>query len=291
MDYLNNKFNEDAKVYLIIGNPISHSLSPLMYNTLFSYYNMNSIYLPFNVKIFEIEERVKQFKLLKVNGFNVTIPNKIKIMEFLDEIDDQALKIGAVNTVVNKNRKLIGYNTDINGIITSLSKNNVDSNISNNVMLFGAGGAARSCIVALDKMKFKKVTVTNRSKNNAENMVNDLKKKLNIEIEILDFDQNNILELSNSYSLIINSTSVGMNNSNSVINKEFFNKNMVVFDMVYVPMMTKFLTDAKNQGSKIIQGYEMLIYQAIYSFSLFTNKNVESKLLEETILKYLSENK
>ena len=291
MDYLNNKFNEDAKVYLIIGNPISHSLSPLMYNTLFSYYNMNSIYLPFDVKISEIEERVKQFKLLKVNGFNVTIPNKIKIMEFLDEIDDQALKIGAVNTVFNKNGKLIGYNTDINGIINSLSKNNVDSNISNNVMLFGAGGAARSCIVALDKMKFKKVTVTNRSKNNAENMVNDLKKKLNIEIEILDFDQNNILELSNSYSLIINSTSVGMNNSNSVINKEFFNKNMVVFDMVYVPMMTKFLTDAKNQGSKIIQGYEMLIYQAMYSFSLFTNKNVESKLLEETILTYLSENK
>ena len=291
MAYLNNKFNEDAKVYLIIGNTISHSLSPLMYNTLFSYYNMNSIYLPFDVKISEIEERVKQFKLLKVNGFNVTIPNKIKIMEFLDEIDDQALKIGAVNTVVNKNGKLIGYNTDINGIINSLSKNNVDSNISNNVMLFGAGGAARSCIVALDKMKFKKVTVTNRSKNNAENMVNDLKKKLNIEIEILDFDQNNILELSNSYSLIINSTSVGMNNSNSVINKEFFNKNMVVFDMVYVPMMTKFLTDAKNQGSKIIQGYEMLIYQAMYSFSLFTNKNVESKLLEETILTYLSENK
>ena len=291
MNYLNNKFNEYAKVYLIIGNPISHSLSPLMYNTLFSYYNMNSIYLPFNVKISEIEERVKQFKLLKVSGFNVTIPNKIKIMDFLDEIDDQALKIGAVNTVVNKNGKLIGYNTDINGVINSLSKNNVSPTNSNNVMLFGAGGAARSCIVALDQMKFKKVTVTNRSTNNAKNMVNDLEKKLNIEIEIIDFDQNKILELSHSYSLIINSTSVGMNNSNSVIKKEFFNKNMVVFDMVYVPMMTKFLIDAKNQGSKIIKGYEMLIYQAIYSFSLFTNKNIESKLLEETILTYLSENK
>ena len=221
MNYLNNKFNEDAKVYLIIGNPISHSLSPLMYNTLFSYYNMNSIYLPFDVKISDIEERVKQFKLLQVSGFNVTIPNKIKIMDFLDEIDDQALKIGAVNTVVNKNGKLIGYNTDINGVINSLSKNNVSPTNSNNVMLFGAGGAARSCIVALDQMKFKKVTVTNRSTNNAENMVNDLEKKLNIEIEIIDFDQNKILELSHSYSLVINSTSVGMNNSNSVIKKEF----------------------------------------------------------------------
>lgn len=158
------------KLFAVLGNPIGHSMSPVMHNDLFSLYNMNAVYLPFQVKEEELEEAVKGLRALGAVGFNVTVPHKSTIMPFLDEIDELAASIGAVNTVVNQNGKLIGYNTDGLGFLKGLDEY-VTKIEGHKILIIGAGGAARAIYFTLAKENPVQIDIANRTVEKAVELI------------------------------------------------------------------------------------------------------------------------
>lgn len=251
------------KIFGIIGYPVAHSRSPELHNAWFRKKHIDAVY-----EIFEIEpERLSDFMKVfreKVNGASITIPYKIVIMDYLDEIDPVARKIGAVNTVINKNGKLIGYNTDIYGAIKALK--DATELKDKKVLLLGAGGAAHAiayglvdegaAVVILDQDFEKSKTLAKKTNARAEKMEN-LK---------------NVFKKESS-DIVINATPVGMHpdfKGQSLVPKELLKPEMVVFDIVYNPLKTKLLTDAEGKGCTIITGDKMLLYQAKKQFELFS---------------------
>lgn len=243
---------------VVIGDPINHSLSPRMHN--FGYISLgidkDNLFIPVRVKNKNLKIFFEAVKTLGINGISVTSPHKETVIKYLDSLDKDAKKIGSANTILNKGGKLFGYNTDWVGAITALEKRT--DLIGKKVAVIGAGGAARAIIFGLVK-KEAIVKIFNRTIKKAE----ELAKEFGIGVGT------NINEIKN-YDIIINATSIGMNKKNSPIDKDLLNKNQIVFDIVYSPIETKLIEDAKEKGAKIIYGYEMLLYQGIEQFKLYT---------------------
>ena len=272
------KQNEQTAIYGLIGNPVSHSISPIIHNTLFNEMGFNSVYVPFKVN--NIDDFIEEFRMLDIRGYSVTIPHKESITNHLDAIDPMAKKIGAVNTIVNRNGKLIGFNTDYEAAVKALNSVNNLSGVSEEegylkgkkVTLLGAGGAARAIAFGL-KDCGAHITIINRNHNRAQLLARDvgcLSGKLD-DLHTIEAD------------ILINATPVGMfpKVNETPIAKNKLKPDIIVFDTIYNPIETKLLQDAKAQGCKVVGGLPMFIQQAAAQFKLWTGKIPPLGLIEE----------
>ena len=258
------------KKFLVIGNPIEHSLSPLLHNYWIKNNNIEAVYEKQKLDENELKHLVSQVKEKKIEGINVTVPFKKAVIPFLDKLSDEAKKTQSVNTIYLSNNKTIGCNTDIVGFETSIKKSNYDLN-NKEVLILGAGGVVPSIIFALIRMKVSKIKISNRTKEKAENI-----KKLFKDIEIVEWD-----ELPN-FDMIINATSLGLKNEDNInLNFSSVSKNKFFYDVIYNPRETNFLKVGKNLGNMILNGKMMFIYQAFSAFHIW--HGIEPNINEDVI--------
>ena len=269
-----------ADTYAVIGDPIDHSLSPNIHNAAFRHLKLDHSYIAYKISAGELAAGIDSLKKIKIAGFNVTIPHKIEIMKFLDDMDTTSKVIGAVNTVSNENGKLKGYNTDMIGFLAPIKKKNLTIKDSQ-VLLLGAGGAARAIVTAMIKEKASKITIVNRTQENA-NKLADFAKKNGGNADAVSIQKAN--ELIGDYKFIINSTSIGMKNEPSPISTRNISKNSVVYDIVYQPINTDLIKKSKENGATIIYGYEMLLSQAACSFEIWHKMEAPYDVMKKTLL-------
>ena len=263
------------KKFLVIGNPIDHSLSPKLHNYWIKTNNIDAIYEKQKLDKCELEQFILQIKNKKIDGVNVTVPFKKVIIPFLDELTTEAESTQSVNTLYLKDNKVVGHNTDIVGFETSIKESKF--NIFNKeVLILGAGGVVSSIIFALNKMKVSKIKVSNRTKEKVVNL-----KKLFNNIEIIEWG-----EVPN-FDMIINATSIGLK-KNDHINLDFSltSKNSFFYDVIYNSRETNFLKTGKNMGNITLNGKLMFIYQALSAFNIW--HGIEPNINED-IMKLIDE--
>ena len=319
------KIDKNISICGILGKPLDHTLSPVMHNAGFTASGLNFRYIPLEVSEEQLSDTIENLKERHFRGLNITIPYKSKVMQYLDSIDDLASKIGAVNTIVNNDGVLtvasmfindefdgtvtIGFKSsdlkndlefeiveamvsDIDGVdgaIEALKPTGIDvDDNSKKVLILGAGGSARAVCFGLARLGLSLV-ITNRTNEGAEQLAKELKRNTEASAVLLD----EINEIIDEINIIINCTPVGMKgmnnyNNSSPISSELLRKNMIVFDIVYNPMETSLLRDAKEVGAKIIYGYEMLVRQGARSFELWTGKPAPMDVMREAVLRELN---
>ena len=244
------------KKYLVIGNPINHSLSPKLHNYWIKLNNIKAVYEKQKLTENEIENLILKVRKNEIHGINVTVPFKKKIISYLDYLSSESEKTQSVNTIYFKNNKVIGHNTDIEGF--ELGVKDLKFNITNKkIFILGAGGVVPSIIFALNKMKVSEIIISNRTKKKAEEL-KDLFKNIKI------VDWGNIPE----FDMIVNATSVGLD-KNDEINLDFskVGRNKLFYDIIYNPKETNFLKIGKKLGNKTENGKLMFIYQAFSAFN------------------------
>ena len=246
------------KKFLVIGNPIDHTLSPKLHNYWIKKNKINAIYQKKKLEKNDLENLLLQVKEKKIYGLNVTVPFKKSVIPFLDNLTLEAQETQSVNTIYLENDKVIGHNTDIGGFEASIYKSNL--NLTNKkILILGAGGVVPSIIYALIKMKVSEIVLSNRTKEKAENLKKSFKDIKVIEWgEISDFD------------MIINATSLGLKEDDEInLNFPLNCKNKFFYDVIYNPNETSFLKNGKKLGNIIINGKLMFIYQALLAFNIW----------------------
>jgi shikimate dehydrogenase len=286
-----NKFNHNTKIVGVIGHPIRHSFSPLMHNIAFELSGLNYIYLPFDVPPTLLKDSLKGMLALGIKGFNVTIPLKEKILPMLKDLSEEANIIGAVNTIVNDDGVLRGYNTDVLGIIESLNPYKEELTGST-VTVIGAGGAARSVIYALIRgFKVDRINIVNRTEQIAESLKEYFTAKLLFtNLKSYPLVPPDLVEVFQKSKLIINTTSMGMfpnvDDAATTI-PESFTKDQIVFDVVYTPIKTKLLKLAESQGAQIITGLKMFVEQGAKAYELWTGEEMPKDKVSRALQSYL----
>ena len=270
-------------IYVLFGYPINFTLSPIIHNAIFSKNNENSIYFAQPIKANKIKSALQSMKDFNWKGANVTIPYKQSVIEFLDVIDVSAKKIGAVNTILNDNNKLIGYNTDFLGFKHTIPQ---ELNKEKPIICLGAGGAALAIVSALVDSGFKDISIINRTESKAKDLVGKIKNNFNQNVSIILF--NNVTEQHlNNKELIINCTPVNFPlpelNYNNIL------KNIsCVYDLRYGIKNNKFIQLAKTNGSQyIFDGLQMLIWQALYAQKIWNGSLPNYNIVEEVLKEWL----
>lgn len=277
----------------LIGSPVGHSGSPAMYNYSFELLDMDYRYLAFDIELDKVEKAICAIKTLNIKGANVTMPCKSAVCEYMDELSPAARIIGACNTIVNDNGKLIGHITDGQGYVRNLKENGVDVK-GKKLTIMGAGGAATAIQVQCALDGSREISIFNRKDEffkRAEKTVEDIKREVpGCIVNLYDLDDTEKLydEIRNS-DILTNATLVGMKpyeNDTNILDSSIFRKELIVTDVVYNPIKTKMILDAKEKGCKIIGGKGMLLYQGVEAFKLFTGKDMPVKEVKE---KYFAE--
>lgn len=280
--------NTDTKLVGLFGYPLSQSLSSIMQNASFQKYNLNKIYIPIEVTRDNLETVVKGISKMNFDGFNITKPYKVDIMKYLDDIDEYAKLIGAVNTVRISNGILKGYNTDGTGFLKSFEEGTGTKIEGKKVFILGSGGAARAIAITLALSKAQSIYICNRTYEKAKSLaayVNKLGNCAAIPMEYEDMKK----AIDDSH-VLVNTTSVGMfpNINESPLNGNLLNENLVVCDIVYNPMKTKLLIDAVQRGCKIVPGLGMFVYQGAEAFEIWTDIKAPVEIMYNTVLEGLS---
>src|SRR6476619_487782 len=256
----------DFKTFCIIGDPIDHSLSPAIHNAAFNTLGLNCSYIAFRVQEDQLKNALDSVRAIKIDGFNVTMPHKVKVLDYVDRKDNTVQLVGAANTVNNENGKFCAYNTDVIGFIKPLHERKVDFN-GFEVIILGAGGAARAIAVGLSGEKgIRNINIYNWNTERAVKLSN-IVKKMGLESTIISKDD--IQNTASKCNLIINATPLGMNNEKSLIKSSSIRKEAIVYDIVYKPIITNLVENAKIAGAEIVYGYEMLLEQATASFKIW----------------------
>ena len=257
----------------IIGYPLSHTLSPSMHNFIYQKLGIDVEYKKWEISPNNLKSHIEKINNENFIGANITVPYKEKIVPLLDEIRNEAKFTGAVNTIVKNNNKLIGYNTDVYGIEQTLDIK-LKNDVINNAVIFGAGGAAKAAFFVLLQRGLNNLTIVNRTKSNALKMISKFN-NVNCDQNIITLNEKSqIKSACLSADLIINTTILGMKGSGyediSPIDSTFIDSNSVIFDMVYNPTKTQLIKIALERNANIIEGLNMLVYQAIKSIELWT---------------------
>ena len=259
------------KKYLVIGNPIEHSLSPQLHNYWIKENKIKATYDKMQLNESDIEEIIGKVKKGKIDGINVTIPFKKSVIPFLDQLTPLAKEVQSVNTIFKKDNKVIGDNTDIGGFEKGLKYINYDLK-NKNVFILGAGGVVPSIILALKRLGAAKIILSNRTKEKTD----DLKKKYT-DLEIIDWGE------TPDFDMIINATSLGLKKNDQIkLNYAEIGTNKLFYDIIYNPSKTKFLSEAKQFGNQIENGKMMFIYQAQLAFRIWHNvlPKIDNRLLD-----------
>jgi shikimate dehydrogenase len=287
-----------TKIYGIIGDPIAHSLSPVMQNAAFAALNIDAIYVPFHVQGADLGVAIFGLKALNVQGLNVTIPHKETVCQYLDEIDASARLIGAVNTVVRRDGKFIGFNTDGLGLMHSIAADlHFELNNASRVIIVGAGGAARAAIVSLAQKGVERITIINRNLQRAQTLVERYAVGFPNTVFVAeqlysDWDDElssvREVECFKKCNLIINSTSIGLSGESfNVIPWPELNSAAVVYDMVYSAQTTSLVSAASAAGFIACGGLGMLTAQGAAAFELWTGQAVGT-VMRQSVEDYLA---
>ncbi len=263
------------KKYFVIGNPIEHSLSPKIHNFWIKKNNIKAIYEKIKLEENEIQSFINEIKEQKISGCNVTVPFKKKVIPFLDKLSLEAEKTQSVNTIILDNGNLVGHNTDIIGFEKAIK--NLNFNIkSKKILILGAGGVVPSIVYALNNMQVEEIIISNRTKEKAENL-----KSLFDDLKVINWG--NLPE----FDVIINATSLGLNNE--IINLDFSSaaKNKLFYDVIYNPPETDFLKKGKKLGNMVENGKTMFVYQALEAFRLWHKKEPK---INNDVFKFLDDN-
>ncbi len=273
-----------TKVYALIGDPVEHSLSPVMFNAAFRATGIDAIYVAFKVKPEGLEDAARGIRQLGIAGVNVTTPHKSAVLLLLDEVSRQAREIEAVNTIHNVEGELVGYNTDGMGALKAL-ESNVPNLSKKRIVIVGAGGAGRAIAHALAG-RCRSVTILNRTKEKATRVAERLRRK-GFDVEARGLSPEELRESLSLSDVLIHATAVGMGKpEESLIPKELLRSDLVVFDIVYHPLETKLLRDSKSVGAETINGIEMLIWQAA-AFEIWTRKKAPVDVMRKAVLEQI----
>jgi shikimate dehydrogenase len=281
------RINSGTKLVGIFGYPIAHSLSPVLHNAAFAKLGLNFVYLSFPVKSEDLEDAVKAIKSLNMVGVNVTIPHKRKVLDYLDEVDCQARMMTSVNTILHKDGRLIGYNTDGEGFLESLRREGEFDLQGKRTFVIGAGGAACAISFALVKAGVKSIILTNRTPEKAKILLERLKDNVKVQCKfsLVDFSQINSPGIMDKVDLFINATSVGMHADDPLlINPDLFPSNIFVYDVIY-NRKTELLKEAEKRNLASLGGIGMLVYQATLSFEIWTHQTPPIDEMRRVLIK------
>ena len=280
-----------TKVCGLIGNPVEHSLSPCFQNAAFQHLGLDYVYVVFTVKKEHLHSAVQGMRSFGIRGLNVTMPHKIDVIKYLDELDKTAESIGSVNTILNKNGRLIGYTTDGMGALKALKYHGTDPS-GKKIVVLGAGGASRSVSFALAK-EARELVVLNRTLKRAENLVNNLScmSENAAETRAGKLDDENVKKELEDADILVNATPVGMRPNTDVtpVNPRLLHPSLTVFDLVYNPLETRLLSEAKKKGAKTVNGLTMLVFQGAISFEIWTGVEPPIKVMMDAALRELKE--
>ncbi len=276
-----------TRVCGVIGDPIEHTLSPTIHNAAFNHLKLDFIYLAFRVKTADLENAVRGMRGLGIHGLNVTMPHKSTIIGYLDEADPTVQFLGSVNTILNKDGKLSGFNTDGVGALKALRENGTELS-EKKVLLLGAGGAAKAIAFALAEVG--ELVVLNRAAEKAKGLAEALGRIFNKKVVGGALSSDAIAKNMRGSDVLINATSVGMHPeaNQSIVPPQWLRSDLTVMDIVYNPVETKLARDAKAAGAKVISGVEMLVYQGAASFEIWTGRSAPVEVMRKAALSKLS---
>ena len=278
-----------TKICGLIGDPIEHSMSPAMHNAAFKNRGLDYVYLPFRVAKTRLGEAILGIKALNIRGLNVTIPHKVSVIPLLDELDPLAEKIGAVNTIINNDGVLKGYNTDAHGFLRAMLEQDIEPDGKSIVML-GAGGASRAISFILAERGANLVILNRQLELDwAVKLGNSISRTFGKEVKALELNEQNLAPVLRKANILVNTTSVGMspNTNETPIPARLLESDLVVFDIVYNPVKTKLLTEAESAGAKAISGLEMLVWQGALAFEMWTGLTAPLEIMRKATIRAL----
>ncbi|TEU13535.1 MAG: shikimate dehydrogenase [Hadesarchaea archaeon] len=269
-----------VKLFALIGDPIDQSLSPAMHNAAFRALGLNCAYVALRVPERFLPDAIGGIRALGMAGFNVTTPHKISIVGLLDELDESASLVGAVNTVKNDRGKLIGFNTDGEGALRAL-KGKIGPIKRKEVVLLGAGGAAHAIAFSLASAGAR-LTIANRTVPKARAFASTIKQKLGINVEVISLARAKLTEALKNADALINATSVGMypRANQTLVSASMMHRGLIVNDIVYKPLRTRLLREARRAGGRTIDGLGMLVHQGALAFEIWTGKRAPIKVMD-----------
>lgn len=274
--------DSSTAVFAVIGDPIKHSTSPLMHNAALRELGLNAVYTAFHVASEQLEQAVQGMRALGISGMNVTIPHKEAVMAHLDEVDESASVIGAVNTIVNRSGRLIGYNTDGLGFVRSLQEEIISDLRQSRILLIGAGGAARGIAYALLKAGCRRLQIANRTLERAEVLARDLSAFGTV--SAIQFGTRPAID-AHEVDIVIHTTSVGMHPDVEAVpfDPDWLRPDMIVSDIVYNPLETALLREAGKRGCRTHSGLGMFVYQGAIALELWTGAAAPVSLMREQV--------
>jgi len=277
-----------TQVCAIIGNPVGHSLSPAIHNAGFAALGLDFVYVAFRVE--DVKHALAGMRALEnFRGMSVTIPHKIEVMKYVDEISPVDRHIGSINTVIKEGDHLVGLGTDGPGALKAITAAGVDLS-GRNILLLGAGGAARAIAFTLaEKAGPARLVLMDINEPLLHNLAADLAKGTSVKIEAAALNQAALAAQVAEADLIVNCTPIGMhpNEDASLVPAELLRPEQVVFDIVYNPLATKLLSTAKARGLTVISGVEMFINQAILQFERFTGATAPAQIMRQVVMEHL----
>ncbi len=265
------KITGTSKVFGILGWPVSHSLSPVFQNAAFEHLGLNCCYVPFPVETGHLDAAIRAIPVLNIAGLNVTVPYKERVIPYLTSLTEDAMMIGAVNTITVSGNSLIGHNTDGQGFIASLNESGQSVN-GRSILVLGAGGAARAVVFSLAERAAGTIYIANRTVSKAESLREQVKKYFSaVHIKAAGIEQEDLKRIINNVEIIINTTSIGlMKGDPSPVPRKLLHKDLFVCDLIYNPPDTELIRYAKELCSGHMNGSGMLIFQGAASFKLWT---------------------
>lgn len=277
----------ETKVLGIFGYPVKHTFSPLIHNAAFRNKGLDYVYLPFEVKPEDLKEATKAIRALNLLGVSVTVPHKETIVPFLDDITEEALLSGAVNTILNRDGFLIGYNTDGEGYIQSLKNDTGFDPKGKTILILGAGGAAKGILASLAMRSPVRVIISNRTRSRASRLVKEFQGKFpDVELKSIDLKIDTLKRCLQDTHLLINATTMGMEGKETVkLPLASLPKDGIVSDIVYKPLDTPMIKQAESLGIKTHKGLGMLLEQGALGFKIWTGVEAPVEVMREILLK------
>jgi shikimate dehydrogenase len=285
---LNGTISSATTLCAVIGNPVGHSLSPALHNAAFNALGLDFVYVAFKVE--DLKSAIAGMRALgNFRGMSVTIPHKIEIIDYLDDVAEVDRFIGSVNTVINENGRLYGFGTDGPGALKAL----LDAGVildGKNILILGAGGASRAIAFTLARFAaLGSLVILDIYEPVMQTLAENLRAGTSVTVETAYLDSDSIAKKVPNADIIINCTPVGMHpkEDSTLIPADFFKKGQVVFDVVYTPLETKLLQDAKSKGCRVISGVEMFINQAALQFERFTGESAPVEVMRQVVMERL----
>ncbi len=281
------KIDGHTKVVGLFGYPVRHTLSPVFQNAAFQAKKLNFIYLPFEVTPQLLSFAIKSLPALGIAGVNITIPHKENVMQYLSGVTNEAMIMGAVNTVEVVDGKLIGYNTDGYGFITSLKKDLKTELKGKKIMVLGAGGGARAVVLKALMERVGKVYIGDAVEEKVVKLISDVKRIYpDSDVVAYNLKNNEVKGILEEVEILINATPVGMKKDDPLLIKpEWMKKGLMVYDLIYNPFETKLLKAAKKKGCRCCNGLGMLLHQGAKSFEIWTGKKAPVDVMKRALQK------